>query len=365
MIAPLVLAAWLAGCASEAAPPPSPGVPVITEPVVRGPTDVRLDLPGEVQSPGEARLAAEVAGTVVAVPARVGSRVARGEVLVELDRRSFDIAVRTATGRLEQARAQVAVREAALERVKVNSDRLLSVRQKDPTAVSQLEADEAALAVREAQAALQAALADVEVRQAEVDAAALDLARSRILSPIAGVVSRQDARIGQRIGAGTYLVTVLGAGGLEAVLDLGEAQAGTVAPGAPVKLKLPGRPGLTVDGTVAGVVPAAEGLSRNQRLRVDIPEPPPELLPGLAVRAEVAVATLADAVQVPRDAVTRGAVFVVVDGKAKKVEVETRYDLGETLVVTGELRSGDALVVRGNEALADGVAVRTGGAPKP
>lgn len=362
----LSFGAWLAACGSEAATAPPGGVPVITQPVTRGATEVRLELPGEVQSPGEARLASEVAGTVVAVPARVGSRVGKGAVLVELDRRSFDIAVRTAAGRLEQARAQVAVRQAALDRVRVNSDRLLSVRQKDPTAVSQLEADEAALAVREAEAALQAAQADVGVRQAEVDGAALEFARSRIVSPIEGVVSRQDGRIGQRVGPGSYLVTVLGAGGLEAVLDLGEAQAGTVVPGAAVRLKLPGHPGLVVDGTVSGVVPAAEGVSRNQRLRVDIASPPPELLPGLAVRAEVAVATLTDAIQVPRDAVVKGAVFVVEGEKARRVPVEVRYDLGETLVVTGALEPGAPLVVRGNEALADGVAVRSAaGAPEP
>ncbi|MBM4393461.1 MAG: hypothetical protein FJ090_20245, partial [Deltaproteobacteria bacterium] len=107
----------------------------------------------------------------------------------------------------------------------------------------------------------------------------------------------------------------------------------------------------------------AQGSGRTQRLRVVLNGAPLGLLPGMAVRGEVVVAELANALAVPRDAVVNGAVFVVDGDKAREVRV-TVLDAGrDSLVVDAMLAAGDRVVVRGNEALSDGGAVSPVGPP--
>ena len=329
----------------------------MTAVVTQGSAAVRVTLDGEVRSPGEALSSTEIAGTVVAAPARIGARVHKGDTLVALDARPFRIALAQADAVLAQADAAVAVKRAAFDRVRVATTRLMSVAERDPGAISERETEDARLALSEAEAALRAAEAERDVRTASKQAAELDVSRTTLRAPVDGIVSRQEARLGARLAAGTLVSGVVSSGALEVTLDVGEVWAGRIVPGAIAHLQVPSRPEITAEGIVGGVVPAADGASRNQRARVDLPDPPPGLLPGLAVRAVVEVETLADALQVPRDAVASGSVFVVSEGKARKVAVTAVGTGGESVVVTGEMAAGDVVVIRGNEALQDGTPV--------
>ena len=362
----MLLLTFLFGCQKAASGPPAFTVPVVLGPVQRGPAEVRQHLLGELTSLAESSVAAETAGTVEAVPARVGSPVEAGSPLVQLDPTASRIALDAAQARLAAAEADVAGRIAARDRLEADRARLGKVQGSQPDAISAQALQEAELRLQEAQAALDSALATRELRRAEVAAARLELARCSLRSPVAGVVARQDARIGQRVAPGTVLVEVVATGQLEALLDLGEGQAGQISLGAPLTLHIPGRAALgSYEGQVGGVVPAAESGSRSQKLRVDLAIPPGGWLPGMAVEGEVQVAALSDAVQVPRDAVFGGAVFAIAEGKAKKVPVQLRYDAGAMLVVEADLAGVDQVVVRGNEALQDGSPVTVVGDAKP
>jgi HlyD family secretion protein len=364
---PAIALLLLVACGKGAAPAPSSAVPVLVADVVLGPATVTLELPGELRSPGEATVSAEIAATVEDAPAREGQVVRRGDVLVRFDDRPQQIALRQAQARLQQADAQRAVRAAALDRVRATMQRLLDVAQQDPAGVSLRDAEDARFALVEAEAALQAATADAAMRAAEVDAAQLDVERTRLRAPVEGTVARQLARVGQRVAPGAELARIAVGGGLEGLFDAGEDQAGRIAAGMPVEVQVAGRAAWT--GTVSGVVPAADGASRNQRIRVAIEPPPERWVPGLAARARVETLRLDTALQVPRDAVVQGAVHVVRDDKAARVSVTVLHDAGATLIVEAALQAGDDVVVRGNEALSDGSSVKVietrsaGGAP--
>lgn len=335
-----------------------PSVPVVTELARGGDVATRLVLRGELTSPMAASVAAESAGTVVRVPARVGEAVAPGAVLVELDSEPARIQERLALARVEQAEATVELRKAAADRARTALERLGQVHGERPDAVSAREMEEATLNQAETSAALRAARADVMARRAELDAARLERRRMTLLAPGAGVVVRQLARVGQRVAPGTSLVELTGAGAMEAVFEAGESQIGLLSVGAPVRLSVPARPDLGVLETVlTGVAPAADGASRVQWVRADVAAPPPGWVPGFAIEAEVSFSTGADRVVVSRDALIRGAVYVITEGKAREVKVEVRGESGEDVILTGDLVPGAAVVIRGNEALADGMPV--------
>lgn len=348
----------LAGCAAGGGPPRSNSVPVVTAAVVRGPVDDVLNATGEVQQPEEARIGAEVSGTIALVPGRVGAVVQKGDVLVVFDDQPFRIALESARARLAQSNASLQTRLVSRERVTLRSRGVLSVAAEAGGAVSGTEAEIARLDVREADASVLAAEADTLAAAATVAAAALDVQRTRVLAPFDGVIRDLQAVRGQRVGAGAPLMTVLGRGDVEVILDLARPGA---AEGQTVTL---GTSSQGVDGVVRGVVP---GLSaaRTQRVRVVVSAPPAWLLPGSVLPARIVLGQASDALSIPRDALTSGAVFVAKDGKAVKVPVSVRWDLGDTLVVDGALEGGDAVVVRGNEALTDGASVTVAGAPPP
>lgn len=343
---------WLAiaGCTPVAGPPRVNVVPVVTAPVVQGPVDDVIVATGEVQQPVEARLGAEVSGSIAAVPGRVGAVVHAGDLLVLFDDQPMRITLQALQARLAQSRASLETRRVSRERVRLRSAGVLSVAAEAGGAVSGTEAEIARLDLREADASVAAAEADTAAAEANVAAAALEVKRTRVLAPFDGVVRDLQAVRGQRVGAGTQLLTLLGRGDFEVLVDLPSTGA---AEGQAVTL---GTPPQTVEATVRGVVP---GLSsaRTQRVRVAVPTPPDWLLPGAVVPARLVIGHADQALSIPRDALTGGAVFVARDGKAVRVPVTVRWDLGETLVVEGGLNPGDAVVVRGNEALADGSAV--------
>ena len=103
------------------------------------------------------------------------------------------------------------------------------------------------------------------------------------------------------------------------------------------------------------MLPVVDLASRNRTVVVPLKTPPAGYTPGLAVEARFGVGTLAGAIIVSKDALTRNGdrwvVFRVANGKAQQVGVTILGEDGLRVAVSGGLRLGDAVVVIGNEAL--------------
>lgn len=236
-----------------------------------------------------------VTADVAAVPVVNTQFVHRGDVLLRLDDRDARLAFEkaeaaylkarreyaqtSATGGslaaqvsakdadIGQARAQLAAAESAFAKAKVDLDRrsalaqtgavsgdeLTSVKNAFAAAQSQLGVARAAVAQAEAQrgaaqkswAANQALIdgtnadtnPDVAAAKAALDQAQLDLERTLIRAPIDGVVTNRQVQVGQRIAAGTPVMTIVPVGSVYVDANFKEGQLERVRPGQPVKLK--------------------------------------------------------------------------------------------------------------------------------
>lgn len=178
------------------------------------------------------------------------SRLAAGGLIAqqELDaiRTSHRSAIATldaAQRRLGQAERETEVAEAEMRR------RALSVQQ------AQRRVDEAEALVADAQsqqtqvpvkeAAAGRAGASVEQAQAELAAAELELAKTRIVAPSGGMISKKTVEPGQMVQVGQPLLAVVPLDGVWVVANLKETQVGRVRPGQPVTVHVdtfPGRP---------------------------------------------------------------------------------------------------------------------------
>ena len=232
------------------------------------------------------QITAEIPGRVLALHARETETVAVGQTLIELDpsdaRVAMDAAVadlastvRQVRGSFAQAdrlRAQVAVREVELERAKRDLARRASIA--DGGAVSAEEVAHARESVQGLEAALRAAREDLNVALSQTEGttperhplvtraaarvrdAALTLQRTRIASPVRGVVGRKGVQIGQRVAPGTPLMGIVPLEDVWVDANFKEVQLERMRIGQPVQLEsdLYGS-GVKFDGRVLGISP--------------------------------------------------------------------------------------------------------------
>jgi membrane fusion protein (multidrug efflux system) len=179
-------------------------------------------------------LSSRIDGTVIVVHAEDDDRVTKGELLVEIDPRDYEVAVEQAKARLELALAQVAsarqdydgalanVREADATNYKAQRDaqRYISLFKQEVVAQEQYDqytsiAHVDAARVDSAREAAAANLKTIAAREAEADAAKaaldqalLNLSYTKIYAPANGIVGKRAVQLGSRIQPGQTLMFV-------------------------------------------------------------------------------------------------------------------------------------------------------------
>lgn len=289
LLAALLLLAPLAAC-NETHGTPSPAPEPVRARVVAA---ERVDLPetialrGTVEAAGSAVVSTRVMGVVTRVHTAPGERVARGDLLIEID-------PQTSQGQLAQARGALVQAEAARALAEKNYRRFAALAERD--AASELEVDQARAQLQQAAAA---------VTQAEGAVAAADslAGDANVRAPFAGRVARRMVEPGDLAAPGRPLVEIEPDGERRLVVPVPaslQARA-ALAVGSRVAVTLDGRPELgRVDGAVVEVAPGADPASH--AFTVEIALPVPAVATGTAGRAWIDTAPR-PAVVVPRDAI--------------------------------------------------------------
>jgi len=347
---------------------------------------------GTARADRYARLSAQVAGEIVAVAdgLEVGAEVRQGQVLIRIDEHEYK-------ERLARAESLLASSEAQLEQLDTESqnlDRLITPAQRELSSAQfeydkvkdlyeegaapkreheqtrlileqtrrmllMLENQKSLLPSRRAQLR-----ATCDNHRAEVAIARLDLTRCTIRAPFAGLVAEKLIEVGERVQKGSSLLALLDPGLIEVPVKLPVSVRPRVAIGSACKLTTPSMPGVSWQGQVKRIAPAASEATRTFELFVEVPnaEQEHELVPGFFVQAEIEGPKLVDVLVVPRGSVQQGEVFVYRNGKARKRGVQVARVLRDRSVVTG-IQSGDVVIVSNLDALYEGAPVRLEGAP--
>lgn len=126
-----------------------------------------------------------------------------------------------------------------------------------------------------------------------------------------------------------------------------------------------------IAGKVRHVYPASDPVSHQVGVEIDAGAAYPLLKPGYQVTVMLPIAMRENALVLDRKAITQDPgsgtanVFVVKDGQAEKRTVKLGLALENQVEVTGGLSEGDLVVVRGNEGIKEGDALKYSGAVKP
>lgn len=337
---------------------------------------VLLDASGFVTARRIATVSSRVTGRVAEVLIEEGMRVEEGQVLARLDaadaRAQLDLAaaqLAASESQLVEAQAQLVLAETTLQR----QQELLARQLTAPAALDQARAD------RDARAARLASLRKgVEVARRQLDLARLGLEHTEVRAPFPGVIVAKAAQPGEMVsplsaGGGftrTGIGTLVDMDSLEVNVDVNEAFIGRVQPGMAVQAMLNAYPDWRIPGSVIAIVPTADRTKATVRVRIALDSRDPRIVPDMGVRVAFLQPVAADApppsgVFVPESAILAAtvgeggeagpaALFVVEDGRARRVEV----DLGELLQaerrVSRGLSGGEQVIANPLPDLADG-----------
>jgi membrane fusion protein (multidrug efflux system) len=380
--------ALLTGCQKEekaAGPPPPPEVAVVD--VLAKDVPIHAEWVGTMDGTVNATIRSQVAGYLTKQNYKEGDFIKKGQVLFEIDPRTFQAAVAQAkavldqaNATLEQSRAQVAVQDARWVTAKANLARVKPLA--DQNAVSQKDLDDAVGAelsmrssVLAAQAAVVAAQASVGAAQASLDKAQLDLDFTKIISPIDGIAGMAKAQMGNLVGPGSSeeLTTVSTVDPIKVYVSVSEQEylkaserQSARREKVPVEMILSDGSVYAQKGEFAFADRQVDVRTGTIRVTVLFPNPSNLMRPGQFARLRAEMEIRKGAITVPQRAVSevQGRYLAAVVGPDNKVSikpVKAGVRFGQLWVIDEGLQAGQKVVAEGTQKVRDGMVV----SPKP
>ncbi len=304
-----------------------------------------LALPGSLQGFVQAPISARASGYLKRWSHDIGSRVAKGELLAEIETPEIDQQLSQAVAAREQAAATLALTRSTVERWE-------GLRKKD--VVSQQDLDERRSAVAQAQANLAAADANVaRLRQLE------DF--KRVVAPFAGVITRRNVDVGDLIDSSRVLFTLAQTDPLRVYVSVPQAYAHLVKVGQAVQVTQGELRGQRFAGQVVRTSGAIDAVTRTLQVEVALPNPGGQLLPGAYVQVVLPLQASQSLLAPTNTLLFRatGTVVAVLDAQGRvtlrRVSVGRNY--GTEFEVLDGIGASDRLVLNPPDWLSDGQTV--------
>lgn len=361
----------------------SPRFNYATQPVVRGDLQVIVTATGSVQPTDQVDISSELSGTIRVVNVTYNSSVKSGDVLAELDTSKLLADVENARAQLGSARANVLKAESDVSSAQISFDRLRALA--DRKISSQQEVDSARFALQSAVASKAVSEASVQSAEASLRLAEVNLSKSKIVSPIGGVVLTRDVEPGQTVASSLNAPVLFTIAGdlqkMELQVAVDEADVGQVQEGQEATFSVDAYPERSFPAKIQTVRFAPETVSNVVTYKAILTVENDDLLlrPGMTATADIVVEAVQDALLVANAALrysppaqarssgsiltrlfspprmgrdrqpsagnTARSVWVLRNGTPQRVPVETGPSNGQSTVVrSGELEEGDLVI---------------------
>lgn len=356
----------LAACGGETANPQAaaPPAPVVQTMTVRL-TDVPnvIELSGRARAYAEAEIRPQVTGIISERLFKEGDTVKKGQALYQIDAAEYAAAVRSAEAALARAEATAAVARETAGRF----ERLAGI-----NAVSQQEYDQAVASARQAEA-------DIAIQKAALDRARIDLARTKISSPIEGRIGRSSVTQGALVTQNQTepLARVLQTDPIYVDLTVSSARllnwrqqiadgdiATTEQNTIPVDIILADGTPYPLTGDLEFSEVNVEESAGTVAVRVVVPNPENLILPGMFVRAAFIAGYYENVATLPQSVVSRtptgDATVMVVgsDGTVQQRRITVEQNTDNTWTVLTGLNAGEQVASANLQAIRDGMKVQ-------
>ena len=275
---------------------------------------------GRIQPVLQVKISPEVSGEIIELPVKEGQSVKKGDLLLRIkpdfylaSRRSAEASFRAAEAALSLAESNLKKAEAEFKRnTELLRDRL----------ISESVFLEFKTAFEVSQASVRSAGHQVEVAKAALARADEELAKTTIVSPLTGTVSKLNSQLGERVVGtammtGTEVMTIADLNDMEARVDIGEIDIVLIAAGQKARLEVDAFRDRKFNGTVTEIANSSRGLNEQGNrggggqqqeatrfeVKIRITEKEP-FRPGMSVTASVETRSRTNVLSVPFQSVT-------------------------------------------------------------
>lgn len=354
----IVFAALLTGCDGQENQQHQPQPPQVSVHIVESaPLNVTTELPGRTDAFRVAEVRPQVSGIILRRNFTEGSDVKAGQSLYQIDPASYQAAYDNAKGELAKAQAAANIAHLTVKRYLP----LVGTQY-----VSKQEYDQAVATAQQADASVVAAKAGVE-------SARINLAYTKVTSPVEGRIGKSSVTEGALVtnGQANALATVQQLDPMyvdvtQSSNDFMRLKQTSLQKGettSTVELLMENGQPYPLKGTLQFSDVTVDESTGSITLRAIFPNPQHLLLPGMFVRARINEGTQPNAILVPQQGVTRtprGDATVLIVNAKNQVESRTvvaSQAIGDRWLITEGLKDGDRVIVSGLQKVRPGATV--------
>lgn len=363
----ICLAAFISGCSASRGEKTNdaggrPVVAVETAIATVGRLTEGLDVIGSLTAKFESTVKSEYPGVVDAVYVTEWVKVSKGTRLARLDVREPQLMVGRAEAAVEAAKANVLQAEASGNRAQREHARIVKL--KEVGLVTQQNVDDAATERDAASARIAAARAQLKAVQDEHRQMQTRLSKATLVAPINGVVAERSVNVGDVTGD-KVLFRIVDNRVLYLTVTVPSKDMEPLRAGQIVTFTTGSSSGKVYTGKITFINPAVSEADRSVRVIAEVPNEKDELKSGLFVKGRIETARRDNILQVPRSSLLawdvnnrKAEVFLAKAGVAHRKTVGTGTVSGDLVEVTEGLERGDVVITRGAFNLKEGDRVK-------
>ncbi len=276
-------------------------------------------------------------------------------ILARIDQTFSNIEKLAVEARLLEAQADEAEAAANVEqatRDRVFFDELEKTNSAKPREVGNARSLEKAMLAKHARAQAAVTSAQQEIRRVEQE-----LLRFDVKAPFDGVVVKKWMEVGQWVQKGAPVVELVSRGQLDAVVDVPERYINSLYKEEKIELRVDAL-NLAVTGDIQAIVPDGTSAARTYPVKIRLSDREGKLKPGMSITAWLPTGEQSPTITVPRDAVllsaTGSVVWVVIDGKALRVDVDVLFGSGADYAVKASRRNTGPLLAPEMQVVIEG-----------
>ncbi len=328
----------------------------------------------------------EVTGEIISLPVKEGDIVKKGQLLIKIKGDQYMAQKDRLEANLKSSEASLQMRVAELNKIELEYDRVKELNTKGLSSDSEMENAQANYLG--AKASKEVAEANVLQSKAQLREVMDILYKTTIYSPMDGIVTQLNVEFGERVlgsgySQGTDIMTVADLNNIEAVVDVDENDVVLVSVGDTANISIDAFGDRIFHGVVTEIGNSAKSAGFgtqeqvvNFSVKIKLIDLDPNLRPGMSCNADIETQTVSDVLSVPIQSVTartdipteedsvkskessegddkagmmgkkkpKEVIFLVKDGKAKMVVVETGISDDNYLQIKKGIEEGDQVV---------------------
>lgn len=320
----------------------APKTPVYVAIVKEKTITKQISFIGTTEAVAKSIVASEVSGIVEYFPVKEGDFITKGDLLVKLRSENLKFRLKAALAVKEKIKANLQYTKKELARISnLKNTNSIAAKRYDEVFYNQ-----------------RASLQEIAQSEAEIERLEYEIKQKQVFAPFSGFISKEYTQVGEWINKGGSVVALVNLEQIHVVLDVPERYAIKLSPQNKVAAIIKSVSNNLIAGTIYAVLPEADSASRTFPVKINLENPELKIKSGMEAIVTFNFEGRENAMLVPKDAVITAGnnklVFSISNGIATPVNIDIVGYYNKNVAVKGDLKSGDKVVIRGNERLRSG-----------